>query len=392
MGATRGRVRITLAYTFGIKATGKREMYRDDEIPGLVLRVSPDARSRVWYFDYHNRDGRRRLLRIGDLKDFHPMAARDQALRLSRQVKEGGDPAADQADARQAARRNTAPTLRSYLDGVYVRRHLQDRKSGTATADRIRKAWAPLLDLSLSGLTAATLARHREGRLEAGVKASTLNRDRTALMHLLKCAVAEGVVEGDPADGFERLKENGGQRLRWLGQRDPDERRRFQAVLQRQPHYIRALVGLALETGLQRGEIFNLRWTDVDLQARELLCRSGTSKPRGIPLNQSAVDILRFWRDAAGKVINIDGLVFPNPKTGRPYTSIKRAWASLVTEARVEDFRFQDCRHDYASRLVMAGVPLHVVGSLLGHSTVQLTERYLSLVEDGRRAAVEMLG
>jgi len=71
--------------------------------------------------------------------------------------------------------------------------------------------------------------------------------------------------------------------------------------------------------------------------------------------------------------------------------NIKRPWRQLCEEAQVEDFRFHDLRHDFASRLVQAGVDLYQVKDLLGHSSITLTERYAHLAPDASRAAVEAL-
>ena len=62
-----------------------------------------------------------------------------------------------------------------------------------------------------------------------------------------------------------------------------------------------------------------------------------------------------------------------------------------MRRAEIADFTFHDLRHDFASRLVMAEVPLLRVRDLLGHSTIKLTERYAHLNPDGAREAVERI-
>ena len=83
-------------------------------------------------------------------------------------------------------------------------------------------------------------------------------------------------------------------------------------------------------------------------------------------------------------------LVFPG-KDGKPFTDVKRSWASLVERAKITDFHLHDFRHDFASRLVMGGVNIYAVKELLGHSTVQMTERYSHLAPDHLVGAVEVL-
>ena len=92
------------------------------------------------------------------------------------------------------------------------------------------------------------------------------------------------------------------------------------------------------------------------------------------------------WRKQGGG----SGLVFPGAGGGR-MTNINKSWAGLVKDAALTDFRFHDCRHHFASRLVMAGVDLYTVKELLGHSDFAMTQRYAHLSPGHKAAAVEKL-
>jgi site-specific recombinase XerD len=80
-----------------------------------------------------------------------------------------------------------------------------------------------------------------------------------------------------------------------------------------------------------------------------------------------------------------------NPKTGTRYQNVKRAWKTLLKRARIEDFRFHDLRHTFASYLVMSGVDLRSVQELMGHKTLTMTQRYSHLAPGHLRSAVENL-
>ena len=70
---------------------------------------------------------------------------------------------------------------------------------------------------------------------------------------------------------------------------------------------------------------------------------------------------------------------------------VKSSWLNLLKRANIEHFRWHDMRHDFAPRLVMAGVPLNTVRDLLGHSDIKMTLRYAHLAPDVKAAAVELI-
>ena len=139
------------------------------------------------------------------------------------------------------------------------------------------------------------------------------------------------------------------------------------------PH-LRRIVRFALQTGARKGEISGLRWRDVDLKngvATIPAVRAKAGKDRHLHLNAVATSILR----ELPRPIDKDAFVFAN-STGGEEINIERHWRKAICAAGVEDFRFHNLRHTYASRLVMAGVDLAVLRELLGHADFTMTLRY----------------
>jgi integrase len=130
------------------------------------------------------------------------------------------------------------------------------------------------------------LERYRAERLTKGVKPITLNRDRAALPSLTNCAVEAEIIPVNPIIKFKKLKEVKDERTRWLGQHDKDEdikdddgnkigeRERFMVAIEAAPDYLRVMVLLAMNTGMRRGEIFQLIWESVDLIGGEVVVRA----------------------------------------------------------------------------------------------------------------------
>jgi len=153
------------------------------------------------------------------------------------------------------------------------------------------------------------------------------------------------------------------------------------------------IVLLALNTGMRKGEIFNLDWRDVDLVGAQVTVRGEGAKSgqtRYIPLNSEAVDVLTSWRATTTQP---DGYVFPgrgDSDDGR-LDDVKKAWLPVVKAAKLQMFRFHDLRHSFASKLVMAGVDLNTVRELLGHADLKMTLRYSHLAPEHKAAAVAKL-
>ncbi len=149
------------------------------------------------------------------------------------------------------------------------------------------------------------------------------------------------------------------------------------------------IVLLALNTGLRRGELFNLQWEDINLKSKTLTVQGATAKSgetRHIPLNDEAVETLKNWKTQSKK----HERVFYG-KNGARLNYIIKAWVNMIADAKIKDFRFHDLRHSFASNLVMKGAPLNTVRELLGHSDLKTTLRYAHLAPDHKADAVALL-
>jgi integrase len=141
---------------------------------------------------------------------------------------------------------------------------------------------------------------------------------------------------------------------------------------------------LSMNTGLRRGELLALVWTDIDLQERMLTVRGASAKSgdtRYVPLNDEAVTLLKDWLKESEERDRVFSVT----------TSFKTSWGTLLERAKITRFRWHDLRHHFASRLVQAGVPLNTVRELLGHGSLAMTLRYAHLAPNQTRDAVAKL-
>ncbi len=141
--------------------------------------------------------------------------------------------------------------------------------------------------------------------------------------------------------GVKQLKEDN-KRLRFL---TLEECRR---LIDCCPEHLKPIVTVALQTGMRRGEILNLRWEQIDLNHYFILLDNKTKNGtrREIPINTTLEEL--FKNLPRGLESNY---VFVN-KEGNPYRDIKRSFGTALKKAGICDFRFHDCRHTTASHLV----------------------------------------
>jgi len=377
----------------------------DTKLPGLVLRVRESGRA-SWVFVY----GRGRKVTLGRADAIGPAKARELAGRVIGDVADGKDPQLER-------RKRQTSTLRAFLDEKYAPWVAsQHRRPDVIT--RITTVFPEaMLRRPMHEITAFALEQWRIQRRRAGVTDSTINRDLDALRGAFSRAVDWRLLDEHPMRDVRRAKVDSRGRVRYLSPEEEtrlrdaliardvsrrDGRRRFNQWRADRgyktlpdytgyPDHLHPMVRLALNTGLRRGELFHLRWADVDLGASRLTVRGATAKShltRHVPLNRDAVETLRTWRSRRGA--DDDVYVFPGPQ-GEPMTTLKTAWLRLAKAARLKHFTFHDLRHTFASKLVMAGVDLNTVRELLGHADIKMTLRYAHLAPEHKQAAVDTL-
>ncbi len=143
------------------------------------------------------------------------------------------------------------------------------------------------------------------------------------------------------------------------------------------------VIAFAMYTGLRAGEQWGLVWQDVDLRAATVTVRRAKSgKARHVELNDTAVEILRKLPRKLG-----NDHVF----TMNRQNFIRRVFDDAVERAGIENFRWHDLRHTFASRLAILGVDLREVMELMGHASLTMTMRYAHLAPGARRRAVKHL-
>ena len=239
-------------------------------------------------------------------------------------------------------------------------------------------------DRAAADLRPQEIERHLSELAEENtLQPATVNRYRALLSLTYSIAMRNGKVSSNPAR-LVRLRKENNARVRFL---TPEEETTLRSKIRETNPEGEAEIDLALNTGMRRGEQYRLRWQDVSLKTGILtIPRSKHGEKRHVPINsaaRAALEVLWLRRTAPGYVC--PGI---EAERGRDW---RRWFEEAVRLAEIENFRWHDLRHTFASRLVMAGVDLRTVQELLGHKTISMTVRYSHLAPRHLQEAVERL-
>ncbi|MBI3653811.1 MAG: site-specific integrase [Acidobacteria bacterium] len=212
-------------------------------------------------------------------------------------------------------------------------------------------------------------------------KPASVNREMTCLSRIFNMAIRDGVTSSTPCDQVKLLREDN-QRTRYLSAEE--EARLLRQCIGEREH-LRPIILLAINTGMRRGEILALRWSQIDF-LRNLIHLSNTKsgKGRDVPINSTVREVLL-------KLDQSKEFVFVSPKTGLALVEIKHAFARACEEAEVSDFHFHDLRHTAATRMADAGVDAFTIAAILGHADLRMTARYTHTLESRKREALEKI-
>ena len=213
-------------------------------------------------------------------------------------------------------------------------------------------------------------------------KPASVNRELATLSKVFSLAMDNGVVSNNPCRRVHKLREDN-QRKRYLSV--DEEERLMAALIGRRAHLV-PVVQLAIHTGMRRGELLGLRWGNVDF-ARAVIhvTKTKTNRDRDVPVNSESKEmLLQLQRESEG-----EEFVFANNKTGLNLTDVKKGFRSACREAGIEDFKFHDLRHTAGTRLADTGADAFTIAEVLGHATLQMTQRYTHATNARKREAVE---
>lgn len=333
-----------------LKPQGKRYEVHDLHCPGMSVRVSAQGQKVFSVKFRYGLDQKR--MKLGVYPRITLATAREKAMDILRQVDEGIDP----------TKRRRSPNMKvESVCGEFIRLHAQARNKSWREAERI-------LEREFVGMFGQRDIREikRFDVLEimdaAVARGSTYqaNRILSNIRKLFNWCVERGIVETSPITGLKApTKEESRDRVL-----TDDEIVRLLRACRNDVYPFRQFVPILLATAQRRGELAEMRWSEVDLDAKQWVIpaeRSKNGKPHVVPLSPYALDML----SEVPRFLDCD-YVFTTTRTS-PVAGFSEMLRRLSEGSRTSDWRLHDLRRTAASGMARAGVAPHVVEKVLNH-------------------------
>jgi integrase len=406
------QAKITQLFVQSITPREKIFRVNDTLLKGFTLIVRPSGKM-TWVVDYRKPDGSRSDYKIGQAGIFTVVQARELAREFLAAIARGENPAEPEKKI----------TLGDFMTNTYERWVMENRKSGKLTIAMIKSNFNTFFDKPLEDIDVALIEQWRSQKRKIdGVKYASLNRLVASLKSAINWSVKRGIIETNPLAKLEPLSERDSvKKVRYLTEAENErlmnalDKREKEMRDARDSHnkwlkakklktvpqlnegdftdHLKPLVVLSLSTGIRRNSMLSLEWGDVNFADRTIMVRAATAKNEKqyyVPLSDIAFETLMRWHKQS-KQPAPGSLVFPSPKTGEKMDNCNTAWENLLKEADIQNFRWHDMRHDFASQLVMGGVDLNTVRELMGHADLKMTLRYAHLAPENKLQAVKVL-
>ena len=326
-----------------------------------------DRNDKDWYISYYEPGGKRIKRRIGPSKKLAEAALKKIEVAI--------------AEGRYLEVKNQDKILFENFADEYLRTHCLNQKSYRSYHSiHVKILKEVFKSKSLDEIKTLDIDKFKNNRLNK-VSPATVNRSLACLKTMFNKAIVWGKFEGVNPMAKVGLYKEKAIRLRYL------EKEEILRLVENCSPALKPVVILAVNTGMRHGEIFNLKWHDVDFK-RNVICllETKSGEKREVPMNEVVKnELIKVRKHPKSPYI------FCHPN-GQRVKDIRKSFWTALKKSGIKDFRFHDLRHTAASQLVMAGIDLNTVREILGHNTIEMTLRYAHLSPNHKKRAVDVLG
>jgi integrase len=320
-------------------------------------------RGKTWYVDYYY-EGRRIRKKVGSEKDAENALAAIKADILRGEYRFKKD--------RKIRFEDFA---KEYLDYAKI-----NKRSWGRDESSLKRLLPHFKDILLSKITVRHIEEYKRMRLDK-VKTGTINRELASLKHMFTIAEKLGKFDGkNPVKQVKFFQER--QYVMKILDREEINR-----LIDAAAGHLKPILIIAVSTGMRKGEIFNLRWSDIDFVDHYIhIKKTKSNVMRRVPMNGVVATTLK-------NIERKSEFIFPSfwSKKHKHIMEVFRLFKAACKKAGIRDLRFHDLRHTAATLMVTGGIPLVTVSQILGHATIHMTMKYAHPTPEDKRKAVNVL-
>lgn len=399
--------KLTKTAVDGLKPREKPWIIYDSEVKGFGVRVGRSG-GKAWIVEYRPGAGGRgvstKRLKLGDTT----VLTIDEARKAARKVLAMARLGEDLSDQRERDR--AMPTVEEFAK-EFLEKHVKaKRKASTLVtyADHVNRLIIPAIGGAKVHLVTVAMVSDLHlavGRLNGK---GIANRMLITLSSMFGWGIKQRRLTSNPVQPVERFPESFQERflsedeiaaiggaliegetigIPW----NIDESRPTSKHVQKKdrrtiidPHAA-AAIRLLLLTGCRKGELFGLRWDEVDLVRGLLFLPDSKTGKKTVVLSSHALMVL-------ADMPVVGEFVFPGRDPSKLRQDVRGPWITVLRRAGIKHARLHDLRHTNASIGVGMGIGLPIIGKLLGHVSPTTTQRYAHIADDPARRATEAIG
>ena len=226
-------------------------------------------------------------------------------------------------------------------------------------------------DARWSTLTRSDIDEYITMRAKEGIKPTTTNRELAAISALYRFFIREGLLKTNPAR-FQSRRKVGFHLPNTIPSED------LQAAYKNSFGVVHVWIGLLSTTGIRISELLGLNWEDIDFKTCALEIKGKGNKERLVYTTPEYLDLMRQAYER-------------NPTEGRIFRYSERdarymLWEALKPYSRAKQLSPHAIRHSFATSLAKQGVNVATIATILGHKSIETTQKYIDMAQMDCRA------
>jgi integrase len=361
------RISLTKKFIDQLDIPENIQVFHDTKVTGLQLRVSPKG-SKTFYLYFRTKSGKQKRPKLGVYGILTVEQARDLARAMLGELSKGNDP----TDTDQVENISLADFFKIF-EKNHINKHVK-----LSTAKTYRSLFASVIEpiLGKKLLKDITRSHVEEMVYQNDNRRATANHALALLRLILEKAQQWEFMSSKPNPCSNITKFKTQAKERFLSENEinklVDTLDQFEEASLASKNAI-TIVRLLMMTGCRKNEITRLRWDELFLDEGVLKLKDSKTGKKEVILSDDAIKIL------SAAPINNSDYIFPGKDGISPIQGLQKIWQRIRRAAGLQDVRIHDLRHTFASVAVSNGAPLYEVGRLLGHASIQSTQRYAHL-------------